>query len=160
MKTAITALVVGRAGKPKGAGRVQPLFDAALSHRKSKSSQWGSVASTGLRRSPTSDPGNSAYRAQNRDLDNCGDDGGDDGDNCGDDGDDDICGDDGDRKRVSRLGLFQSGYGDPPRRRSAKARRHWEWDQAIRQMTARSEVTFRSEAPRWLEQYSATSGRK
>ena len=55
MKTAITALVVGRAGKPKGAGRVQPLFDAALSHRKSKSSQWGSVASTGLRRSPTSD---------------------------------------------------------------------------------------------------------
>ena len=38
MKTAITALVVGRAGKPKGAGRVQPLFDAALSHRKSKSS--------------------------------------------------------------------------------------------------------------------------
>ena len=67
MKTAITALVVGRAGKQKGAGRVQPLFDAALSHRKSKSSQRGSVASTGLRRSPTSDPGNSAYRAQNRD---------------------------------------------------------------------------------------------
>jgi hypothetical protein len=162
VKTAITALVVGRAGKPKGAGRVQPLFDAALSHRKSKSSQWGSVASTGLRRSPTSDPGTSAYRAHNRDRggDNCGDDGGDDGgDNCGDDGGDDgDVGDDGDdyRERASRLGW----YGDPPRRRSAKARRHWEWDQAIRQMTARSEVPFRSEAPRWLEQYSATSGRK
>ena len=107
MKTAITALVVGRAGKPKGAGRVQPLFDAALSHRKSKSSQWGSVASTGLRRSPTSDPGTSAYRAHNRDRggDNCGDDG---GDNCGYDGGDDdgvdgVDGDD-DRQRASRLG--------------------------------------------------------